>query len=203
MKQLITRTQFAKRAGVGRSAITQLSAAGKALAPANVDGKVDVGHPAAIKYLKKKGVDPTFTPDVEPEQHEVAGVSDDGTAETMVHVGRMTLDEIGERFGGVDAFESWQKRLKTKEEIREKRLKNEETEGAVISREFVKTHIFGLLEELSRRLLSDASRTITRRTYASAQAGLGLEEAEAVVREIIGTNLERAKTRTKKKLNEA
>lgn len=72
----------------------------------------------------------------------------------------------------------------------------------MISRDFVRTHLFGLLEELSRRLLADASRTIARRLYSAAQAGVSIEEAEATVRSILEQNLQRVRDQAKRRLRE-
>lgn len=202
MKNLASKAELARIAGVTKAAVTKLV---KGRLREALDGeKIDLGHPEAQKYLRGKGVDPTLVPPVEPEpeHEEVEGYDDDGSSESMGLLGKLTLDEIGERFGGLKAFDVWQKRLKTKEEIKEKRLKNEETEGSVISRDFVRTHLFGLLEELSRRLLADASRTIARRLYSAAQAGVSIEEAEATVRSILEQNLQRVRDQAKRRLRE-
>lgn len=192
---------MARIAGVTKAAVTKL-ARGR-LKDALDGDKIDLGHPEAQKYLKTKGVDPTAIGQIEPEDpphHKLPGFEDEGDSESMGLLGKLTLDEIGERFGGLKAFDVWQKRAKVKEEIREKRLKNEETEGSVISRDFVRTHLFGLLEELSRRLLSDASRTIARRLYSAAQSGVSIEEAEQTVRSILEQNLQRARDQAKRRL---
>lgn len=203
MKNLASKAELARIAGVSKAAVTKLV---RGRLKDALDGeKIDLGHPEAQKYLLSKGVDPTAIGQIEPEYpepHDLEGFEDDGSSEAIGALGKLTLDEIGERFGGLKAFDVWQKRAKTKEEIREKRLKNEETEGSVISRDFVRTHIFGLLEALSRRLLSDASRTIARRLYSAAKAGVPIEEAEQTVRSILEQNLERSHDLAQRRLRE-
>jgi len=63
----------------------------------------------------------------------------------------------------------------------------------LISRDGVKSQLMGLLEELSRRLLQDGSKTITRRNYGAANSGVALEDSEKETRDIISQNLRKAK----------
>lgn len=201
MKNLITRSQLARHAGVTVGAITHQCAKGKPLNPAVVEDKIDAGHPAVKRYLEKRGVSSTVPAPVEHEHTESTGFpEDDGTAAALIAIADLTLNQIEQRFGGHSQFDNYLKSLKLSEEIREKRLKNEDTDGSVISRDFVHTHIFGLLEELSRRMLTDFVRTITRRIYAAAQSGVSLEEAEAIVRDIVAQVLRRSREQAKKRL---
>lgn len=50
-QKLVSRASFAELAGVTGAAITKACAKGRALAPAVVGRKVDVGHPAAVEYI--------------------------------------------------------------------------------------------------------------------------------------------------------
>lgn len=106
----------------------------------------------------------------------------------------LTLRDIYERFGTKTAFKDWLAAVKTIADIREKELKSDETEGRLIERELVKTHVFGAIEAGNRRLLGDSPKTIARRLYALAKSGAPVEEAEAVVREIISSQLKPVKT---------
>jgi hypothetical protein len=93
------------------------------------------------------------------------------------------LTPLIERFGTHFQFSSWLSSLKDIELIREKRLKNSETEGSVISRELVKTFVFGALEQAHKRLLGDAAKTTASKVWNSARAKGTLEEAQRIVRE--------------------
>lgn len=106
-----------------------------------------------------------------------------------------------ERFGTKRAFRDWLLALKEIEAIREKRLNNEEAEGLLIYRELVRTHVFGRIEACHRRLLGDVPKTLTRRVYALAKNGTAIEEAEATVRELIGSQLDPMKTAVDRTLN--
>lgn len=113
------------------------------------------------------------------------------------------LVPLAARFSTQTELSDWLDRLKRVEEIREKRLKNEETEGTLIPRELVKTHVFGAIEMVNRRLLTDSPKTIARRLYALAKSGAPIEEAEEVVREIISSQLRPMKDKTVRVLRNA
>lgn len=88
-----------------------------------------------------------------------------------------------ERFGTATRFADWLDAIKNIELIREKRLKNGETEGGYISRDLVKTHMVGAVDGANKRLLGDASKTIASKVFNLARSGGGLEEAQRAVRE--------------------
>lgn len=106
-----------------------------------------------------------------------------------------------ERFGTKRGFRDWLLALKEIEAIREKRLNNEEAEGLLISRDLVRTHVYGRIEGCNRRLLGDVPKTLTRRVYALAKNGTAIEEAEAVVRELLGSQLDPMKIAVDRTLN--
>jgi hypothetical protein len=107
------------------------------------------------------------------------------------------------RFGTHREFGDWLERLKRIEEIREKRLKNEETEGTLIERDLVATHLFGAIEAANRRLLGDAPKTIARVVYGHANSGDDIEKAEKAVREMIGAQLKPVKDHAARALRNA
>lgn len=78
---------------------------------------------------------------------------------------------------------------KRQAEVRRLNLQNLETEGRLISRDLVRTHVFGAIDAGNRRLLGDASKTIARRVYGLARSGAPIEEAERTVRELISSQL--------------
>jgi hypothetical protein len=227
-QKLITKNQFAKLAGVHRTAVSKAMTEGK-LKAAAVDDRIWVDHPDAVAYLKKdrktrqsaakKAVrrkpdkkapkvsdsdkntdgDPTSGGNGAPEPGPL--VTDAGL--DISRYADLTLRELEGRFGSVRALKDWLEALKKIEDIREKRLNNEEVQRALISRELVKTHIFGFLDAGNRRLLGDTPKTIARRLYALARSDAPIEEGEKLVREIIGSQLNPQKERVSKLLREA
>lgn len=211
MARPVTRSELARIAGVSPAAITK--ACRKALKEARIGKRVDLDHPAVAAYLQKKGVTPTPARDQAPKKARKStkarprsgpaktransarsssrGAPRDGdiSSDEIEGFAHLPLDELVEMFGTATAFKDWLDARKKIADIREKDLKNEETQGRLIDREFVKTHVFGAIEAGNRRLLSDSPKTIARRLYALAKAGSSIEEAEKIVREIISSQL--------------
>jgi hypothetical protein len=123
---------------------------------------------------------------------EIHSLGQGASKEDLLRLTR-ALRPILNRHGTRRAFRDWLGALKDLEDIRKRRLDNEETEGRLISRELVKTHIFGAIEGSHRRLLGDAPKTIARTLYGMAKSDEPLEAAEERVRELISTVLKPVK----------
>lgn len=122
--------------------------------------------------------------------------------ENLDAVADMTIREVVANFGTVTAFRDWLHSLKTIEFVREKNLRNAETDGNLISTRLVKNHVLGAIESGNRRLLTDSPKTITRRCYAAARSDVPMEEAEQMVREIISAHLKASKDAAARTLRE-
>lgn len=107
-----------------------------------------------------------------------------------------------ERFGTDLRFEKWLSSIADIELIREKRLKNGQTEGGLISRELVRIHVMGAIDAANKRLLGDASKTITARVANVIRGGGGLEEAQRYVREEISKQLKPVKDKVARNLRQ-
>lgn len=200
---LISKAAFARRAGVSKQRIGALCASGGILHEAVVDGKVDPAHACAVDYLSRRAARSD-----RPDLDETPGFSsdlelypDDGTPDTLSKVKALTIAEVGRRFGGSAEFIEWLKALKLIEEVRGRRISNEEDEGELISRELVRTHVFSFLEESHQRVLADGVKTLVRRVQANCAAGVSIEKSEEQGRDIIGKLLEHAKQRAQKTLD--
>ena len=227
-QKLLSKSDFARHAGVAAGAISKAMRE-SALKEAVVAGRIDANHPEAVAYAKrdrkkrqsaaKKAV--RRKPDKKAAKVSTVDISPDGdptselngapepdplVTDAGLDISRyadLTLRELEGRFGSVRALKDWLEALKKIEDIREKRLNNEEVQRALISRELVKTHIFGFLDAGNRRLLGDTPKTIARRLYALARSDSPIEEGEKLVREIIGSQLNPQKERVSKLLREA
>lgn len=202
MPDLYSRAQIARDKGVSAAAVTKwCKGAGK---PACVGKRVDRDHPAARKYLglpdaeptevvkpgKKSPVAPPARRRPQPEEQ----APQDVTLEDIQEYADMSLDELTKKFGHAVVFKDWLDSRKKISDIREKDLKNAETEGRLISLALVKTHVFGAIESSNRRLLGDSPKTIARRLFAMARSGATIEDGEKVVREVISSQLKTVKT---------
>lgn len=229
MARLVSRSELARLARVSPAAITK--ACKGQLAPACVGKRVDLDHDAVARYLAAKGAGappaaaPTppkrpskpTTPRPRPKKVAEAAprsrprktakpklpLPNEVDGENVEDLLKLTLLEIVERFGTKTAFKDWLTARKTIADIREKELKSDETEGRLVERELVKTHVFGAIEAGNRRLLGDSPKTIARRIYGLAKSGAPVEEAEAVVREIISSQLKPVRTTAARVLRNA
>ena len=225
-KKLLSKADFARVAGVAPGSISKAMRE-SSLKNAVVAGRIDQTHPDAIAYVKKDrskrqtaAIRSTRRkPDKKPVKASTEDDSPDGAptngagspddmlvTDSGLDISRyadFTLRDLVDRFGSVRALKDWLEALKKIEDIREKRLNNEEVQRALISRELVKTHVFGFLDAGNRRLLGDASKTIARRLYALARSDAPIEEGEKLVREIMGSQLHPQKERVAKLLREA
>jgi len=187
---------------VSPAAITK-ACKGAALKGALVRDRIDLEHPDAVAYLKRDRAPtvpvisaPDPGPAKPPHEPELADGTPDFEGEPVIETGQdigsyadLTLRELVEKFGTERSFKDWLEALKKIEDIREKRLNNEEYQKSLISRDLVKTHVIGMIDGANRRLLHDAPKTLSRRLFALARSGAEIEEAEGTVREIISSHL--------------
>jgi hypothetical protein len=222
MARLISRAEFARRCGVSKAAITK--ACGKQLKAACVADRLDIDHEAVRAYMAGKGITlahaagaPTKSAKSRPkgapastdsgQRHRKAaqkptaprrssgdagGAQVGSTADLEELAG--PLREIVERFGTDEQFRRWLDALESIEKIIGQRLKNEETQGRLISRELVRTHVLGFIERVFRQLLGDVPKNIAARLESSAKAGEPVEQMERTVHELISSQLKPLRT---------
>ena len=218
--------------GVSRQAVT-IAAQRGSLAKACIGKRIDLDHPEARKYLGGGDVAPPSPPKPPPEPAPAPTAErpkkaprrtskaatpspkrpdppparkvpppPEGTSEELEELAE-AIRPLLEKFGTHTAFKDWLAALKSIEDIREKRLRNEETDGRLIARELVKHHVFGAIDSANRRLLLDVPKTVARRIYALAKSGASLEEAEQAVRDVIGSQLRPVKSTASRVLRNA
>ncbi len=206
----VSRSQLARMAGVSAAAVTM--ACNKTLQGAVFGRKVDIEHPDVVEWLKvdrsagnkaprkKKDVVP-----VEKKRGQAAfqqkkrdqslqNISDMSGMDVDMF-GNMTINQILSQFGTETAFGEWVKMTKVLEEIREKRIKNAKTQGELISREYVRTHMFGLIEIVNTRLLNDAPVSLAARVSQLVRAGEDDKSVEDFIRSEISTHIGALKSR--------
>jgi len=174
--------------------------------------RVDLAHPAVATWLQRCGVDPSTLPElatsaVPPEKGRdavqlMAAVGGARRRDQAVQIGPRDTDEllgwtfgrIVEEFGSLAGFDDWLERRQKLSQIKKLDLANAASDGKLISREFVSTHVFGALDSMQRRLIADASKTLARRIYKLAEAEVPLEDAERTARDLLGSHLKPIKT---------
>jgi RNA-binding protein YhbY len=213
MSAPITKAEAARRKGVSAAAITKWS---KKHPDAVTDGRIDSDHPAWLEYLSGADEAPTEGSDEEDDElpaptahrrrERDSSEDEDGEIDFDRDFDRyadLTLRELIDKHGSKTGLKDWLDARKVIAEIRGKDLKNAELEGQLISRELVKVHVFGAIEAANRRLLADAAKTIAQTLYPMARRGESVEDAEKVVRDIIGKILSPVKATAARVLRDA
>lgn len=102
------------------------------------------------------------------------------------------LDELQKKieplvleFGTARRLNDWLEAVKTIEEIKAKRLANEQTQEKLIERDLVRKVVFGALDSLALKLLRDAPKTLARELYALAKSDSSIEQGESKVERYI------------------
>lgn len=167
------------------------------LEPALIGGRIDLDHENAVEYLnrtdrgnpqsaeKKKPYKRGHAAKAENEKKEAlkefAAPSDGKIHEVPADIeafADMTLRELIQRFGTDTAFCDWLKATKEIESINEKRLKNAQTMGELVSRDLIKVGIIEPIDSANIKLLTDGAKTMSVRGVAMHEAGKGVEEIE-------------------------
>lgn len=115
----------------------------------------------------------------------------------------MTLRELVERFGTDTAFVDWLKATKAIEDINEKRLKNAQTKGELISRRLVKDHVIDVFNSAHLRLMKDGSKSISAGVVSKHAGGASIPEIEAYVSDIVGSFIRPIKSKITRVLKNA
>lgn len=221
----LTKTEFALRSGRSKSSISEAirGPLAGALLP---NERIDANAPAAHAWYAKRGIDahamlgalrPTAASTAaeqrpapgrdsgrpEPLKPRAAVASepdlDDVPADKLPD---MTLRQITERFGTMQGFQDFLDARKTAADIRTKELKNRVLEGRYIEREFVRVHVFGLLQATNDRLLTDMPRSAASIVFSLSRSGGSQHDVELALRERVSVDLESAKTRVIRVLNQ-
>lgn len=191
----MSRAAFARHAGVTAMAISK--AARRGLKDACVGDRIDAAHPAALAYVEQRQAKKPPPKAVSTPDGVVVEASD------LANYGELTIRELVERHGTRRELLDWVDALKKIEDTRKAYLANSQTEGELISRELVATHVLGLLEALTRRLLVDLPRTLVSRLYAAARSSEPPETAEGLVREMLSGQIKPAVTAVGRSLKRA
>lgn len=140
---------------------------------------------------------------VAKNQSKKEGKYEEGSFTVPEYIGDladMTLRELIMQFGTDVRFVDWLKATKEIEMINEKRLKNAESEGTLVSRRLVKVGIIDPLESAHIKLLTDGVKTIARRSVALHDSGRDLSEIEDFVADQISSFLRPVKAKVARAL---
>lgn len=114
-----------------------------------------------------------------------------------------TLRELIDKFGTDSRFIDWLNALQKIEAINEKRLKNAQTEGKLISRRLVKIGIIDPINGAHLKMLKDGSKSIAAGVISKHEAGSELSEVEAYVSDIMRSLIKPVKNKITRALKNA
>jgi hypothetical protein len=161
----VSRAEAARLKGVQRSSVSKACHPGGALADAVRGTQLDPSDPAFMAWITESPRGP----------NSAAPVVDPGSpCPTKAQMLELT-------------------RRKRAAEAEKLELANAQTREQLISRELVRTHVFGSQEFLNKRLLGDAAKTIASKVFNSVRAKGTLEEAQRIVRDEISKQLRATK----------
>lgn len=202
-KKLVSRAEFARRAGVSGAAVTK--ACDSILKDALEGKRIDLAHPLAASYIESKAKKQTQVVTEEPKKkphargHVVAkeakktGAPQEaewGGIDGSQHISSLldnTLREILDEFGTDIRFVDWLSAAQKIEVINEKRLKNAQTEGHLITRDLVKRGVIDTFNAAHLRLMKDGAKSIAAGVISKHAGGAELSEVEAYVSDILGS----------------
>jgi len=205
----VSTKEIAAMAGVTYSTAAAAKNRGRALFNAVLpDGLIDANHPSTIEYVaSRRLLKKDFKGDLKKEKVFNESYGDlalqylsDLDKKNATNFLDFSLRDIVQKFGGNPLFEKWLKSVKSIEEIREKQIKNNETLESLIPRDFVRQHIFSLIEIANVRLINDTPKTIVSRLLESIKSGDKREELEQQVRELISAQIKGIKLAARRKL---
>lgn len=182
----ISRSQFAKMAKVSPAAITK--ACDGRLKAACYGKRIDISTIAAQEYLADHAggvrvVEPTHEtkPLIPPNDGTSPNVTLD-IPDDIAEVLDWTLRDIFEKFKSETQFSDWLKNVSMVETINDKRLKNAQKKGELISRDLVFTAFVDPLNTTHKKMLSDLAKVLSIRIPAMHHAGKTKEEIEDRIR---------------------
>ena len=125
-----------------------------------------------------------------PSEHQLTEIPED-----ISQFLNMTLNELIQRFGTDIRFLDWLKATKEIEMINERRIKNAQAEGKLVSRELVKGAVLAPIDGVFVKLLTDAATTIASRAHAMVNAGEPENALRAMVEDQLASFIRPAKSR--------
>ena len=187
--ELITKADFARRAGVSRQMVGKMCKPDGRLYDSISAGKIDIDSQPVRDYSNDKNVD-LSNPRIDarrtpvPPPHETSMPSADTPVENFE---AMTLVELCDVFGTDERFKQWLIGRKAIVSIKSSELKIDEARGRLISRKLVEVGVIDTFNSAHLRLLKDGAKSIAAGVVSKHSAGAELSEIEAFVSDVLGS----------------
>lgn len=204
----LTRAELARRVGRSRGAVT-LALQGTLAAACLDGGRVDALHPDLVAFAAKHwgvgtdvltagaaGAEDDDAPPAaaKPKRSPPAAATTYDATVSVESLLDMTVRQITDRHGSLTACADFVDLRKDVAATKRLELQNAETEGRLIPRDLVATHVFGAIEAMNRRLLSDTAKSLALLITSAVKNDETLEQIETRIRDDISTHLRFVKT---------
>lgn len=113
-----------------------------------------------------------------------------------------TVRDVVDKFGTDARFVDFLSATQKIEAINEKRLKNAQTKGELVSRVLVKNQVIDTFNSAHLRLLKDGAKSIAAGVVSKHSAGMEITEIEAYVSDILGSFIKPIKNKIDKALKD-
>lgn len=150
-----------------------------------------------VKVDKKKSV-------VNPKQSNAQIYTDTGR-EIPKHIRKYlkyTVEDVINEFGTEVALNDFLLSIKRIEDIETARIKNDKSKGILVERELIEKGILNPMDSAFTKLLTDGSKTITKRLLAKKESGAELHELEEFTSSQISSFLKALKQSIKRTLEQ-
>ena len=139
-----------------------------------------------------------------PADGDLGGVEADVEApEDLGEIANWTVQAVVDKFGTRRGFIDWLKALRAIEDVHEKRIKNAQLAGRLVSRRLVATGVIDVFNSANVRLMTDGAKAITAATAAKRAGGESENEIEAHVADLIGSFIRPVKSKIERNLASA
>jgi hypothetical protein len=176
----------------------QLQAAGYGTPPELPVGPTDTPTPPKAATSRPTGRRAA------PADGDLGGVEADvEPPEDLGEIANWTVQAVVDKFGTRRGFIDWLKALRAIEDVHEKRIKNAQLAGLLVSRRLVATGVIDVFNSANVRLMTDGAKAITAATAAKRAGGESENEIEAHVADLIGSFIRPVKSKIERNLASA
>lgn len=214
-KRHLTQREAAKVFGVSEQRVGQILKPGGLLegAACMVSGRrvVDMFHSDAVSYLaRRRGAAPVAPPPppmptlpLSTAEFAPSSLKEMKHQDEIRECWGMTVGEVIGKYGSLPAFADLMKGMDKVESIQARRFDTQRKSGELISREFVKKQILGLVERTNQRLLTDLPATLASDVLTMCENGTTREALTEEIKRHLSRELLVAKNDTRKAIKRA
>ncbi len=149
----------------------------------------------AVRATKKSEALERFNEEPNTELREIP--------DDLARLADWTIRDVVHRWGTDVAFVDWLKAVKEIEMVAERRLKNAQARGELISRHVVKSGMIDTLDGAFTRMLTDGAKTIATREHSLVKTGATPQEIEDLVAKQLSTFIKPTKSKITRILRNA